>query len=230
MARGWRVLLLVVVLTAAAAAAWAGPAHVVSRNCDDVRFKVVYMGDWVHARKVPADIVVNANFYWRGVPLGILVKEGRLVSRGLKHKPARTSFVVQRIDGRQRVRILEVYEKGGRLYTRSGPLTNVRTLVQAGPRLVAGGKVAVARSREGFQRDVARRTRHVGLGVTPGGKLLVVAQSDVSLTEFARTFVRLGARDAMNLDGGGSATLSVNGKVRVGSGRVLAGLAINTPK
>jgi len=139
-------------------------------------------------------------------------------------------FELRRGETSERVRILEVYEKGGRLYTSSGPLTNVRTLVQAGPRLVTNGRVAVARSREGFRNDVARRTRHVGLGLTRDGKLLIVAQSDVTLTEFARTFVRLGAQDAMNLDGGSSATLAVNGKVRMGSGRILAGLAINSPK
>ena len=230
MARGWRVPLLSVIVAIVAEAAWAGPAHVVKRDTSAVRFKVVYLREWVHVRKVPADIVINANFYWRGAPLGILVKEGRLVNGGLKQKPPRTSFVVQQVNGQQRVRILEVYEKGGRLYTSSGPLTNVRTLVQAGPRLVATGQVAVARTQEGFRNDVARRTRHVGLGLTGDGKLLIVAQSDVTLTEFARTFVRLGAQDAMNLDGGSSATLAVNGKVRMGSGRILAGLAINSPK
>ncbi len=226
MGRRWLGPLLVATTVAAASTAAAGPLYVVKRHPSEVRFRTVYTGDWVHASRIAADIVVNANFYWKNVPLGIIVQEGRLVSRGLRHKPPRPCFVVQQVNGRQRVRIVEAYERGGRIYTRAGRLTNVRTLVQGGPRLVTNGRVTVHRKREGFRGDVARRTTHVGLGITASGRVLIVAQRNVTLQEFARTFVRLGARQAMNLDGGHSATLAVNGRVRLGSGRILAGLAI----
>ncbi len=218
---------LSIALTAPTAA---GPAVVVRSPIDAVRFKAVHTGSFLHTSRVPADIVCNANYYWKGSPLGLVVKDGRLINGGIRHKPARTAFVVQKIDGRQRVRILEVWARRGRLYSRQGRLGKVHTLVQAGPRLVTNGRVTVARRREGFESDVARRTKHVGLGITRDGSVLLVAQSNVTLREFARTFVRLGARDAMNLDGGHSATISVNRKVRMGSGRLLSGLAINYPK
>lgn len=225
MRRAWRGLLLTAGLCTAASAA-AGPVYVVRRHPSGVRFRAVYTGEWVRASRVPADVVVNANFYWRNAPLGLIVKDGRLISKGLHNKPPRTCFVVQRIRGRQRVRIVEARERAGRVYTRFGPLTNVRTLVQGGPRLVAGGRAQVHRRREGFRADVARRANHVGIGITSDGTVLIVAQRDATLAEFARTFVRLGAREAMNLDGGHSATLAVNGAVRLGDGRILAGLAM----
>lgn len=221
-------------LAAAAGMLLAGGAaakpYVVTRPLSEVRFRAVRQSGWVHAAKVPADVVCNANFYWEHRPLGLIVKDGRIISHGMRNKPPRTALVVQKINGRQRVRILEVYERRGRIYTRSGRLDHVQTLVQAGPRLVAGGSVVVDRRRQGFRADVARRTHHVGIGLTGDNMILVVGEENVTLTEFARTFVRLGARDAMNMDGGHSATLAVGRRVRVGSGHILAGLAINTPK
>lgn len=207
----------------------ASAPHVVVRDLNKVRFKAVFVQDWVHVRKVPADIVLNANFYWQDSPLGIIIKEGRLINRGLRNKPPRVALMVQKINGQQRVRITEVWERHGKIYSKAGRHDFVQTLVQAGPRLVSHGKVTVNRQREGFRQDVSRRTHHVGLGITADGRLLIVGQSNVTLHEFARTFVRLGARDAMNLDGGHSATMCVNGRLRMGSGRILAGLAINTP-
>lgn len=209
-------------------AAWSAPAHVVVRHVNQVNFKALRPGGWVHASRVRADVVCNANFYWKRRPLGLIVKDGRLVSAGIRYKPPRTAFVVRRVNGQQKASIAEVYIRRGRLYTRGGRLTNVHTLVQAGPRLVTNGQITVNRRREGFRRDVYRRTRHVGLGITADGRVLIVGQGGVDLHQFARTFVRLGARDAMNLDGGHSATLAVGRRVRMGSGRIISGLAITS--
>ena len=65
MGRRWLGPLLVATTVAAASTAAAGPLYVVKRHPSEVRFRTVYTGDWVHASRIAADIVVNANFYWK---------------------------------------------------------------------------------------------------------------------------------------------------------------------
>ena len=65
------------------------------------------------------------------------------------------------------------------------------------------------------------RNPRTGVGVTADGKILLVVVDGrqpkwsvgASLHEFARILLQLGATDAMNLDGGGSSTMVVNGEV-----------------
>ncbi|OFX31883.1 MAG: hypothetical protein A2Z07_06570 [Armatimonadetes bacterium RBG_16_67_12] len=93
--------------------------------------------------------------------------------------------------------------------------------LQGGPRLVRGGEVSIPYDWEGFRGGFYRlRTARSAIGITAVGKILFVtvdgrgrASTGMSLPELAALMARLGARDAMNLDGGGSATLVVGGRV-----------------
>jgi hypothetical protein len=96
-------------------------------------------------------------------------------------------------------------------------------LVQAGPLLVRGGAVAIdGDDREGFSAGAAQfdsditaeRHPRCALGVADGELLAVCCDgrrsgvdAGLDLAELARLMLSLGARDAINLDGGGSATL-----------------------
>lgn len=68
---------------------------------------------------------------------------------------------------------------------------------------------------------ICRRHPRTGIGTRADGRLLLVAVDGrrrrhsvgMTLTEFARQFERLGATWALNLDGGGSSTMVVRGKV-----------------
>ena len=60
-----------------------------------------------------------------------------------------------------------------------------------------------------------------GVGITPEGRILLVtvdgrmaSSRGMTLTEFGRLFVYLGAESAMNLDGGGSTTMVVRDRIR----------------
>ncbi|HEX2241330.1 MAG TPA: phosphodiester glycosidase family protein [Actinomycetota bacterium] len=85
------------------------------------------------------------------------------------------------------------------------------------PTLIEGGLVATANvtGEGGF---FARHPRS-GIGTTPDGHVLLVAVDGrqpkysvgMTLQEFADLFVRLGADWALNLDGGGSTAMVVNG-------------------
>ena len=85
------------------------------------------------------------------------------------------------------------------------------------PLLVSDGQVALGECTISF----CLRHPRTGVGVTPEGRLLLVVVGGrqpgysvgMSLEEFARLFLDLGATFAMNLDGGGSSTMVVKGKV-----------------
>jgi hypothetical protein len=98
----------------------------------------------------------------------------------------------------------------------------VGDVVQAGPRLVAGGRVVVDGDREGFSAGAgqfdsditAERHPRCALGVNEDELFAVCCDgrrtgvdAGLDLAELARLLLSLGAEDAINLDGGGSATL-----------------------
>ena len=102
-------------------------------------------------------------------------------------------------------------------------------LLQAGPLLVAGGASAVRRQRPRglLRRRAPVRLRHHRSGATrarrwpsPADRLLAAvcegrAEDEAGLTlgEFARAMADLGAESAINLDGGGSASLVCDGRL-----------------
>jgi hypothetical protein len=102
------------------------------------------------------------------------------------------------------------------------------TVVGGGPRILRAGRVAVAARAEGFapvpsffQAFVGGRQPRTLAGVRADGTLLLVTvdgrapgwSAGMTLPEAARLMRSLGARDALNLDGGGSSTMTVRGEV-----------------
>lgn len=89
-----------------------------------------------------------------------------------------------------------------------------------GPRLVKEGEPFVPFVWEWFSsRIFSSRAPRTAVGITPQGKLIFVTvdgrskrNTGMTLGELARLMVSLGAREAMNLDGGGSATMVVGGR------------------
>ena len=92
--------------------------------------------------------------------------------------------------------------------------------VGGGPRLLAGGEVAITGEEEKFQADILNgRAPRTALGLTADNHLLMLTidgrQSalsiGMSLEETAQILKELGAVEAMNLDGGASARMVVRG-------------------
>jgi Phosphodiester glycosidase len=110
------------------------------------------------------------------------------------------------------------------------PLTPGGDLLQAGPLLVADGRSAIApgEDREGFSAGAHQFDSDITDGRYPraalaiaGERLLAVAcdgrtdrDAGLTLSEFAELLIGLGASDALNLDGGGSASLVLDGRLR----------------
>lgn len=102
-------------------------------------------------------------------------------------------------------------------------------LLQAGPLLVRDGQPCLAGDPEGFSAahdqfdtDITRgRYPRAALGLDAGGRLVAVVcegrsetDAGLALAELADTLVALGAVRAINLDGGASAALVCNGRLR----------------
>lgn len=108
------------------------------------------------------------------------------------------------------------------VYTQlKGVWEGVRYAVGGGPTIVQHGKVHVTAKQEGLPGAIASgRAPRTAIGYTASGETLMVTvdgrKKDHSvgctLTELGRLMVELGAVEAINLDGGGSSTMVVNGK------------------
>lgn len=98
-----------------------------------------------------------------------------------------------------------------------GRRPNVLDTIGGNPTLIEDGAIVVEHCSAAF----CRRHPRSGVGVTGKGKVLLVTVDgrqpgySVGMTpvQFARLFRRLGATWALNLDGGGSTTLWVDGRI-----------------
>ena len=103
---------------------------------------------------------------------------------------------------------------------------NFPHILGAGPRLVNAGQIQTTEKEEEFRPDVIARGPRTAIGRDADGNWLFlvldgrqVASVGLTLPETAQLFHSLGAVEAMNLDGGSSTQLVVNGElVNVPSG------------
>ena len=95
-------------------------------------------------------------------------------------------------------------------------------IMGAGPRLVQAGQVNVTAAAEEFPGDIRYgRAPRSAIAVLKNGNYLFGVvdgrQADshgLTLTEWAELLKKVGAQDAVNLDGGGSSELVVGGEVQ----------------
>lgn len=94
--------------------------------------------------------------------------------------------------------------------------------IGGGPRLVKNGREHITARPEKFRSDVYAGARpRTAAGITKDGRLVLVAVEGgragdgggMTLQELASTMIKLGVEQAMNLDGGGSTTFVVEGRV-----------------
>jgi exopolysaccharide biosynthesis protein len=105
---------------------------------------------------------------------------------------------------------------------RTNPWRDLEDVLGAGPKLVTRGRIDITTEREKmlptFATDRHPRTAIATLG--DGRALMLVVDGrqpslsvGMSLDELARVLIELGAVEAMNLDGGGSSAMVVQGKL-----------------
>jgi len=156
---------------------------------------------------LPTAAVVREGFVWR-------FASGRIMI------PARGYVLaVNHGDADMLTRSLTV---GERVTIRFGfwPEMDLTSALGGGPRLVKDGRPFIPFGWEWFSsRIFASRAPRTAIGITTYGKLIFVTvdgrsrrNTGMTLDELARLMVSLGAHEAMNLDGGGSATMVVGGR------------------
>ncbi|MGQ0736887.1 MAG: phosphodiester glycosidase family protein [Acidobacteriota bacterium] len=107
-------------------------------------------------------------------------------------------------------------------HTSSGRWSAAEDVVGAGPMLVTNGRVDITIARERMQPSFSTdRHPRTAIATLPDGRALLLVVDGrqplrsigMTLDELAHLLVELGAIQAMNLDGGGSSAMVVQGKV-----------------
>jgi len=102
--------------------------------------------------------------------------------------------------------------------------SDVHTAVGAGPRLVKDGKLALNAAAEGFKDEkiLTSAGARSGIALLQDGSILLVTVPGATMQQWAQIMVKLGAQQAMNLDGGASSGLWFKGKTLTSTGRNLS--------
>ena len=95
------------------------------------------------------------------------------------------------------------------------------TVVRGGPLLGGHGRVHVRATEERMAADITKgRAPRTAVGIKKDGTILMLVvdgrnnnSAGLTLAELATYMLRLGAREAVNFDGGGSSVMAINGLV-----------------
>lgn len=146
-------------------------------------------------------------------PVGSLVTDGKMVVSG-------SLGVAVCFDPTNKVSFYEIRN------WRNFPWRSYKVIIAAGPTLVSGGRISLAPRSEKFRDpDLFRPASRSALGVTADNKLLLVSvPKAIHLRDMAYIMKRLGARNAVNLDGGSSTALYYRGLYLVRPERVMTNI------
>lgn len=142
---------------------------------------------------------------------------GYLVSKGdMKFVNGGSNLTVFAYDHNHMTRLIP-----GLQFGKAFAAGQVEGAVQAGPLLVQNGVVAVNAPREGFRDPAILRGQAArsAIGITRNHELIMVTTPKASMPQLARIMKQAGAYQAMNLDGGASSGLYMNGKYITKPGR-----------
>lgn len=108
------------------------------------------------------------------------------------------------------------------------PWQKVITAVGAGPRLVKDSKVALNAAVEGFQdpKILTDSGARSGIAIMSDGSIMLATVPGATMKQWAAIMQKLGARQAMNLDGGASSGMYANGSIKTAPGRLLSNTLI----
>ncbi|MFB5267966.1 phosphodiester glycosidase family protein [Paenibacillus enshidis] len=105
---------------------------------------------------------------------------------------------------------------------------DVVTGVGAGPRLITDGKVSLNPEAEGFKdpKILNASGARSGIAIMPDGSVLLATVPAATMKQWAAIMEKLGAKQAMNLDGGASSGMYAGGKIQTAPGRKLSNTLI----
>ncbi len=165
------------------------------------------------ARTNPVAAVAGTYFDEDYKPLGDLVCDGKVMYRGCQ-KPA--------MGFKNNGTIVFLRKASGRKIRWAG----VESGVACGPRLLTDGQIDINCKQDGFGKaaDKLMATR-CAIGRDGKGRLVMCAvPSRITLKTLAEIMLRLGAEDAINLDGGRSCFLYAHGKIQEQTGCTMSNI------
>ena len=200
-------------------------AFATARFSNGLTIPVRDLNGWPDAGKITALTHRFGNYYLlRASEMAVVVKGGIIVAKpgggGVPIHPDGFTLVAS---GAARTYLESVARGGGAELQISAPGWNeYADALGGGPRLVENGRINVTDLREAFRADVrVGLGPRTALGIDKYGRYIMVVvdgrqgfySTGLTLTELAATMQKLGAVNALNLDGGGSTAMSVRNRV-----------------
>lgn len=196
-----------------------------------LRVDVGLAKDRLDAREEPSSMVrrlgalagINGGYFaTSGGPLGVVVRDGKLLAPHVGRRPPRTTLG---ITADRKIQFEQVVARGKNLESRDGGSWNdIVVALGGGPRLLHRGKIAMTTDAEELGpkgNDITRVAARTAVATTRDGKMLLVTATGhrdnhsegLKLEALANQLLRQGATEAMNLDGGASVAMAVGSNV-----------------
>lgn len=199
-----------------------------------VRLKVALAGDTVGkveelsslAKRHKAVVAVNGTFFNAYTADAYKAPYGYIVSGGeLKLKASGDKRTLFTYDSNLLAQLIP-----GADFNDAFAAGTMEGALQAGPRLVVNGKVAIDVKAEGFKdpKILTGGGARSALGLTRDHKLILLTSGGATIPQLAEIMKQAGAYQAMNLDGGASSGLYYNGKYLTQPGRKISNALVVT--
>lgn len=154
-----------------------------------------------------AVLAINGPFAYNGNPIGYIVKDEKIINDTVAAE--KWADFIQMKDGNIVIGQID-----------RNNLEGIKLAFTSTPRIVVDGKIHILPSIEGTPDDVmAGRRPRTGIGITKDNKMIVVVadgdsrwDAGLRVDELAAVMVKLGADQALNLDGGGSSCMVQHGR------------------
>lgn len=156
------------------------------------------------ANRYNADIAINGGFFEKdGIPSGTLIINGHVYHK----KNIRQALLIEKN------KVLSIVQANPTKY-----ITNKMSIVSGIPLLINKGQIPHDLTSKKTDFYIAPHAR-TALGIKQNGFIVIIVTehslqtNGLTILELAQLMKKLGCEYAINLDGGGSSTLSISGKV-----------------
>ncbi|MBF0547110.1 MAG: phosphodiester glycosidase family protein [Candidatus Riflebacteria bacterium] len=184
--------------------------------------------DGINQPRKDADLVIYTPEYGKwtltsGAGLELVLTQGRVIALGRENSLIPPDGVVVSTSG-EKAKILSKVRLGDNIrleYSVNQPWNRVIHAVCGGPRLLKDGEIKINGRQEHFDSTICYgRHPRTAVALTDNGDVLLIVidgrsakSAGMTLEELAAYIKNLGGRQAMNLDGGGSSSMFVKGRI-----------------